>query len=274
MLFLQSHHIVDLYYWVDKELPTQIYKTGRPPLLQKSEIITILIWNTIVLKQKTLSDVHSFMKTYHSHDFHLPKYSAFMNHCHQALPQMLLLLDQLLSATEAVRLMDSTMLPVSKPHRADRHKVAKGIAKFGKNWQGWHYGFKLHASVSLDGRLCGLAFTPANIYDAQIMPNILNQHCTIAVGDTLYGARVMGRIIYENYGTAIVAPPWPSQKKKLATDYQLYLLNQRAKVECVFDYLKEHMHLTSSFPRSVEGYVLHYVRILLSYQIMVLNKGG
>lgn len=274
MLFLHSHHIVDLYCWVDNQLPAQPYITGRPPLLQESEIITILIWNTIVLKQKTLKDIHSFMQTYHGDDFNLPKYSAFMNHCHKSLPKMWSLLEQLLSTTEAVRLMDATMLPVSKLHRVDKHKVAKDIAQFGKNWQGWHYGFKLHASVSLDGRLCGLALTPANIYDAQAMPAILNKYCTIAVGDTLYGAKVMGRIIYENYGTAIIAPPWLSQKKKVATDYQLDLLNQRAKVECVFDYLKEHLHLVSSFPRSVAGYVLHYVRVLLSYQIMVLNKGG
>ena len=83
------------------------------------------------------------------------------------------------------------MLPVSKPHRADRHKVAQGIAAFGKNWQGWHYGFKLHASVSLDGRLCGLALIPANVYDAQMEHQLLNKSTCVAVGDTLYGARVM-----------------------------------------------------------------------------------
>lgn len=217
MLFLHSHHIVDLYYWVDRQLPKETYQTGRPALLSKAEVITILIWNTIVLKQKTLKDVHRFMKTYHGNDFKLPKYSAFMHHCHEALPHMIALLNQLLCATEAVRIMDATMLPVSKLHRADRHKVAKDIAQFGKNWQGWHYGFKLHASVSLDGKLCGLCLTPANVYDAQVMIKILNQHCQVAVGDTLYGAKVMGGIIKNKFGTTIIAPPWPTQKKKLAT---------------------------------------------------------
>jgi hypothetical protein len=265
---LQSHHIVELYCWVDQQIETKPYTTGRPALLSSSETVTILIWNTIVLKQKTLKDVHRFMCAYHSDDFRLPKYSAFMNHCHQALPQMVSLLEHLLSDTKAIRLMDATMLPVSKPHRADRHKVAKNLAQFGKNWQGWHYGFKLHASTTLDGRLCGFVFSGANIYDAQMMPHILNEHCTVAVGDTLYGAKVMGRKVYETYGTAIVAPPWPTQKMKLATTLQNDLLNQRAKIECVFDYLKEHLHLVSSFPRSVRGYFVHYVRVLLGYQIM------
>lgn len=274
MLFLQSHHIVDLYCWVDQHIETPLYTTGRPALLSRSEIITILIWNTLVLRQKTLKDIHTFICTYHQADFQLPKYSAFVAHCHRALPGMLSLLGELLSHTEAVRLMDATMLPVCKLHRADEYKVAKSLTAFGKNWQGWHYGFKLHASMSLDGRLCGIALTGANIYDAQAMVKILNEHCDIAVGDTLYGAKVMGKIIRERYGTVIIAPPWPSQKKKIATPWQIDLLNQRSKIESVFDILKEHLHLVSSFPRSVTGYVVHYVRILLSYQIMALTMGG
>ncbi|MEZ4103673.1 MAG: transposase [Candidatus Paceibacterota bacterium] len=180
MLFLYSHHIVDLYYWVDQQIDTKPYVTGRPALLSESEVITILIWNTIVLKQKTLKDIHDTILVYHNNDFKLPKYSAFVNHCHKALPQMYYLLNQLLGTTEAIRLIDSTMLPVCKNHRVDRYKVAKNIADFGKNWQGWHYGFKLHASVALDGRLCGMAFTLANIHDAQVMTDILNEHCVVA----------------------------------------------------------------------------------------------
>lgn len=273
MLSLQSHHIVDLFYWVDQQIETKLYITGRPPLLSKSETATILIWNTLVLKQKTLKDLHTTMQTYHHADFKLPQYSAFVNHCHQALPTMVRLLDQLLDHTAPIRLLDATMLPVSKPHRADRHRVAKNLAQFGKNWQGWHYGFKLHASTNRKGMLCSYVFTGANIYDAQMMPRLLNEHCCVAVGDTLYGAKVMSRKVHEMYGTEIIAPPWPTQKKKLATKQQTELLSQRSKIECVFDYLKEHLGLVSSFPRSVTGYFVHYVRVLLGYQIMVLCKG-
>lgn len=275
MLFLQSHHIVDLYCWVDSQIDYREHpRTGRPCLMNDSELITILIWNTCTLHQKTLKDIYQTMRLYHEKDFkQLPSYQTFVRRTHSLIPVMLTLLEHLLSDKEAIRIMDATMLPVCKNHRADRHKVAKDIAKFGKNWQGWHYGFKLHASVSLDGRLCGLALTPANVYDAQAMVKILNKHCVLAVGDTLYGAKVMGSIIRNKFGTVVIAPPWPSQKKKLATPWQLKLLNQRSKIECVFDYLKEHLHLVTSFPRSVAGYVLHYVRILLGYQVMALCKG-
>lgn len=275
MLFLQSHNIVELYCWVDTLLPTQpAAREGRPLLFSDSETITLLIWCTVVSKHKTLVDIYNALQVYHQKDFtHLPSYKTFVRRAHQCAPLLLSLLTQLLSEKEAVRILDSTMLPVCKLHRADSHKVAKNIAQFGKNWQGWHYGLKLHASVSLDGKLCGLFFTGANVYDAQAMPKILNKHCRVAVGDTLYGARVMGERIKREYGTVIIAPPFPKQNKKIAAPWQIALLNQRSKIECVFDYLKEHLHLVTSFPRSVGGYVLHYLRILLSYQIMALRKG-
>ena len=271
-LFLHAHHIVDLYCWVADLVPYTPNRTGRPAMLTAPEIITILVWNAVVLKQKTLKDLHGFLRIYHADDFHLPKYAGFVAACHRALPEVYELLQHLLSDREPVRLMDATMLPVCSLHRADEHKVAQRLARFGKNWQGWHYGFKLHASIALDGRLCGIALTGANIYDAQMMPNILSEHCRLACGDTLYGARVMNRIIRAKYGTVVIAPPHWKQKKKIAAPWQLAFLSSRSKIESVYDYLKQHLHLVSSFPRSVNGYILHYLRVLLGYQIMALTQ--
>lgn len=275
MLSLQPHHIIDLYCFVDDIVPrkSQSPEGGRQSLLADSEVITILIWNALVAQQKTLKDLHRFMRLYHVADFpKIPKYNGFLAHCHRLLPTCFELLQMLLCHTKPVRLVDATMIPVCKLKRADSHKVAKNIAKFGKNHQGWHYGFKLHASVDLKGKLCGVALTPANVYDAQMTPKILNRNALLAVGDTLYGARVMREKIWNMYGTIIIAPPHPKQKKKIAAPWQNALLSYRAKIESVFDFLKEHLHLVTSFARSINGYLLHYLRILLAYQIMALQK--
>ncbi len=273
MLFLYSHHIADLYAWVDDLVPKGAPHAGRPPALSDPEVLAILIWHSIVLKQKTLKDMYEATRLYHHVDFpRLPSYSAFVSSCHRALPQMFRLLSLLLSDEEAIRIMDSTMLPVCRIHRADSHKVAQGMAQFGKNWQGWHFGFKLHASISLEGRLSQIAFSGSNTYDAQMMHLILNEHARIAVGDTLYGAKAMGERIKRRYGTVIISPPFPKQNKKIAAPWQTALLNARSKIESVFDYLKEHLHLVSSFPRSVGGYVLHYVRVLLGYQTAMISR--
>ncbi len=267
---LQAHHIIDLYYWIHELTPTKETRTGRPTLLSDAEVLTLLIWNVLVLRQKTLKDLHRAALLYHHEDFHMPAYNTFVAHCHRSLPTMLALLEVLLEDQAPVRILDATMLPVSKLHRANAHKTAKNIAAFGKNWQGWHYGFKLHAGIDLSGRLTSMFFSGANMYDAQAMPKLLNEHCRIAVGDTLYGAKVMGKRVHKEYGTVIVAPPFPKQTRKIATPFQVYLLHQRSKIESVFDYLKEHLHLVSPFPRSINGYLLHYTRILLGYQCMAL----
>ncbi len=272
MLSLQSHHIADLYCWVDDLVPQKVRGPGRPLALEGSETLTILLWHTLTLKQQTLRDICDAVGLYHRKDFpRLPSYQTFVDECHRFLPHMFQLLELMLCDTEAIRIMDSTMLEVCRLHRVDHYKVAPDMARFGKNWQGWHYGFKLHVSISLKGKLCGLALTGANVYDAQAMVKILNEHCRLAVGDTLYGARVMGEFIKEKYGTVIIAPPHPKQKKKVAAPWQIALLNARSKIESVFDYLKNHLRLVSSFPRSMGGYLLHYVRILLAYQIGILS---
>jgi hypothetical protein len=273
MLVLQANHIADLYCWVDDLVEHPPKGPGRPPALLASEVVTILIWHTLVLKQKTLKDIHGTVSLYHQGDFpHLPPYNTFVAACHRALPDMFFVLSSLLSYEEAIRIMDSTMLPVCKLHRADRHKTARNKVAFGKNWQGWHYGFKLHASVSLDGRMCGIVLTGANVYDAQMEHLLLNNHTRVAVGDTLYGASVMRKRMWRRYGTIIIAPPHPKQKKKIAALWQIKLLDARSKIESVFDVLKEHLHLVTSFARSFNGYLVHYLRVLLSYQIAIVSS--
>ncbi len=269
MLSLQKHHITDLYCLVDDILPKEkTNHVGRPSLLANSELISILIWSSLTSKQKTLKDIYRSLKIYHRQDFpRIPKYKGFVAHCHRIIPSLLFALTKLLNLNGEIRLMDSTMLPVCKKYRADNHKTAKGVAEFGKNHQGWHYGFKLHASIDSHGNLCGLTITPANVHDAQMMPRILNKKTQIAVGDQGYNASVMREHIFEKYGTVIITPPHFKQRAKLMTWWQKKLLELRPKIESVFDYLKEHMNLVTSFPRSVKGYLLHYVRVLLSYQV-------
>lgn len=272
-MLVQKQDIINLYVWVDESL-LQIKSSavGRPSLLSDSELITILVWNTMTMKQKTLKDIYEWIRIDYADEFpRLPCYENFIKHCHRALPQLARILSRLLSAKEPIRIMDSTMLEVCRLVRADTHKTCKNIAQFGKNHQGWHYGFKLHASVDLKGRLCAVCFTPASFNDAQAMPSILNQYARLAVGDGGYTASIMRAAIWKNYGTLIVSPPHPKQTKKLLAFWQYQMLRARPKIESVFDYLKEHLNLISSFPRSVNGYCLHYIRILLGYQIMAIS---
>lgn len=273
MLVPKKEHIINLYVWLDDNLPTlRNSAVGRPGKLSDGELVSILIWNTITVKQKLLKDVYQWLKLEYVSEFpQIPCYENFVKHCHRLLPLLIWTLNQLLDTNAPVRIMDSTMLEVCKLIRADIHKTCINIAAFGKNHQGWHYGFKLHASINGKGQFAGLAFTPANEHDAQQMPKILNKYTKVAVGDGGYTASVMHKFLWKTFGTIIISPPHPKQKRKIMAEWQRKLLTVRPKIESVFDYLKEHLNLVSSFPRSVMGYLLHYVRILLGYQIMAIS---
>jgi len=270
MRLLRAHHIKNLIEVVDTFLPRAGVSPhgGRPVKLHVNDVIALLLFSSMAAPQRTLTGIYTWAQVHYYRKFHLPAYSSWMRKCRQALPGMLLILDQLLVKDSVLRFMDSTMLHVCKLVRADRHKVAKGVAAFGKNHQGWHYGFKLHAACNTKGQLAAVFFTPANASDSQQIPYLVNDATMVAVGDGGYTASVMARKMWREHHVRILSPPHPTQRKKVLARWQLTLLRARPKIECVFDYLKEHLFLESSFPRSVNGYAVHYIRILLSYQLM------
>ncbi len=266
---LQKQHIVDLFVWVDDALPKQVPNSngGRPPALSPSELLTILIWDGLNEPHKTLKATYTWIARDYADCFRLPTYKNFVMHVHRNLPAMVWLLQTLLRYDAKLRFADSTMLQVCKNIRADRHKVAAGIAAWGKNWQGWHYGFKLHASIDHNNNLTGICFTPADVYDAQRMEQLVKGSTRVLVGDSHYGANPMRKRLWKRYGIIVIAPPHYKQRTKVMAGWQHVLLMMRPKIEATFDYLKEHMHLVSSFPRSVKGYFVHYLRVLLGYQM-------
>ena len=245
MRFLRAHHITDLVAVVDSFLPRELPdpRGGRPVVLHANEVIAVLIFSSLAAPQRTLTGIYTYAQAHFYRQFNLPAYSTWMKKCNDALPTMLLILDKLLVKDASLRFVDSTMLEVCKLVRADRHKVARGIADFGKNHQGWHYGFKLHATVNPKGQLCAIRFTPANEHDAQQLPYLVNDATRIVVGDGSYTASVMSRKLWREHHTYVLSPPHPKQHKKILAKWQLLLLQARPKIECSFDYLKEHLFL-------------------------------
>lgn len=273
---IQLEHITDLYVIVDELLRDQKkigLKLGRKTILSDSEMITILVWNVLTMKQKTIKDLYTFLRLHLGNEFpEIPKYGGFVAHCNRLIPELFSILSKLLMDKTVIRFLDSTFVEVCKNHRADRYRVAKEIVAWGKNHQGWHFGFKLHAAIDAKGRLCALVVTKGDVYDAQRIPKLVNRYTKVIVGDSHYGATAMYEYIYEKYGILIIAPPHYKQKTKIMAMWQQLLLNMRSKIESMFDYLKEHLHLVTSFPRSAPGYLAHYLRVLIGYQIISLNS--
>lgn len=264
---LAMQDITTLFVFLDDCIEKRT-SVGRPSVLTDSEMLTILIWCSHFLRMKNIKNIHQFIEKYRRGDFpKIPDYSNFVKHGQRMIPVMTKILEESFDTEAELRFADSTMIPVCRLIRADSHKVARGLADFGKNWQGWHFGFKLHGSVNLRGEFCGIHFTPASFHDAQSLPFLVRGKAKIVVGDGTYNARVMRGKLWKAKGVFVLAPPHPKQTTKIMTMWQKRLLEARPRIESVWDILKEHYHLVTSFPRSVLGYLFHYLRILLSYQL-------
>jgi hypothetical protein len=256
---------------VDDSLESRVTGRGRKATLSDSEVVTILAFNLLTCQQQTLRQVYDWVSQYHSSDFpKLPTYQNFVKHCHRLVPALAGLLNSLLSNKAELRFMDSTMLEVCRLVRMRFHKVARGYAKKGYNHQGEHYGFKLHLSIDNDGQICAFVLSDASTHDSRAIPYLVNQHTKVAVGDSGYRS-ALHKKLNRLFGTVFVVPPHYKQQKQLLTKSQLKLLRRRPKIETVFDFLKEHLHLQTSFPRSLQGYALHYLRVLLGYQLLMLG---
>lgn len=107
MRLLPVHTITDVYCIIDDLItePAKL-KRGCPPTLRYSEIITMLIWNVLVIRQQTLKDVYRVICQYHTTDFpHIPPYNRFIDHCHRAIPLMVLLVRNTLCTKRRLSLL-------------------------------------------------------------------------------------------------------------------------------------------------------------------------
>lgn len=266
---LCKNRITDLFVAVDDSV-TKTEGPGRPGLT-KSEVVTILLWNALTENQYLLKDIHAWIGRHYEAEFPaLPHYSAFVDQCHQVLPQLHQLLQQLLASNAPIRWLDSTMVPVCKEHRASHYRVAPKVVGWGKNYQGFWFGFKLHGSINDRGQFCAIALTSADVYDGHMSKKLTNNKTKIAVGDSHYGGRAQTEPLREKNSTIFLAYPHPKQNQKLLAKWQKVLLDFRSKIECVWDQLKEHMRLVTSFPRSATGYLVHYLPLIIGYQLTVM----
>ena len=118
---LQKHHIVDLFVWVDNNLPEQQPNPvgGRPPVLRDSEVLTILIWDGLNEPHQQLKEVYNWIKRDYGDCFpRLPAYQNFVEHCHRLLPTMVWFLESLLCYDARLRFADSTMLEGLQEHQS------------------------------------------------------------------------------------------------------------------------------------------------------------
>ena len=245
------------------KIPEREHSKGRKPTLSNVEAVTVA-----VLKQKqnvvTKKSLYEILEP--------PcRYNAFVRAINSAAKYLAQITASLLSVarenTHPVKFTDATDIPVCLNKNGKRHKTMRALAAWSRTGKGAFYGLKLHLSADLSGKVLALKFTPGNSDDRAVFREMNKKLRGLFVADAGYVSKDLERDFFiENERMVITGVR--SNMKKLATAAHIFLLNLRMRVEIHFRVLKLCYGLITSFPRSIDGYLTHYLAAVCAYLIV------
>lgn len=161
---------------------------------------------------------------------------------------------------------DSTDIPVCLLKNSSKHKVWENLAAFGHSGKGFYYGLKLHLTSDLDRKILTLRFAPADSDDRKVFQEMNKSLFGYFIADAGYvSKRLETDFVIEGKRYVLIRPKW--NMRKLATTFQHLLYQTRMKIEHIFQNLKVSYRLITSLPRSITGYLAHYLYSILAYLV-------
>ena len=242
------------------QLQEREHSKGRKPVLSNSEAVTCAIF-----KQRqniaTIQSLYDILEPPLSYQ----KFVDAVNRAEKYLAAMIAALMRIFGKNaHPVKFTDSTELPVCLLKNARHHRTMQGFAQWSKSSKGWFYGLKLHLSSDVAGRVLALRLTPGNADDRTIFRKMNDKLRGLFVADAGY----LSKELAEDFcidGERLLLTAVRANMKKLATVLQVALLNLRMRVEIHFRMLKVCYGLVTSFPRSVDGYLTHYLAAVAAH---------
>jgi IS5 family transposase len=243
--------------------------SGRKPSLSLAEIATISLIRS-EYSIRTWKATYKLLEDKYSDDFMLPDYKNFVLLMNNKAKVLIVLVNILLQINQRksgiIKLIDSTSLPVCKNIRIGRHKTMRKVATRSKTSMGWFYGLKLHTACDLEGNILHIRFTTGNVNDRVVLDQFLEKlRDSIIIADAGYCSKKLEQKAARNNNVLITC--LRKNMKKIATYLDICLLNLRSRVEVLFSILKERLGLETSLPRSVNGYLAHYIHVIFGYMV-------
>ncbi|HXK38582.1 MAG TPA: transposase, partial [Candidatus Paceibacterota bacterium] len=168
-----------------------------------------------------------------------------------------------------LKFTDATETPVCLLKNSKHHKTMADFATKSKTGKGYYFGLKTHLSADLEGRILALKFTSANGDDRAVFKQMNAKLRGLFVADAGYVGEEFTKDFYiENERMVLTATR--CNMRKIATPDQIELLNLRMKVETHFRMLKVVYGFITSMPRSVGGYLAHYLSAIVAHLLQLL----
>lgn len=233
---------------------------GRKPTLTNSEFVSCAVFKqkqNIATKQ-SLYDILEPPLSYN-------RFVAGLNRVCKYLAAIITAVINLLRKdAHLIKFTDSTEIPVCRNKNSRNHRTMSGLSAKSKSSKGWFYGLKLHLSADVEGRALGLKLTPGNADDRKIFRKMNERLRGLFVADAGYVSEELEQDFFIE-GERLVITGSRKNMKKLSAPWQIALLNLRMKVEVHFRMLKVCYGLVTSFPRSINGYLTHYLAAITAH---------
>jgi len=184
------------------------------------------------------------------------------------------LLDKLGADRITIRIVDATVVPVVKYHRARRCRSfeRKTEVNFGycAAKDTYYYGEKLTVSMTPDGLpSASFILTPANVHDVRAIKEHVGEMAydlagKRVIGDKGYCDGELRETLRVDYQSRLVVPDKRGQQER-TTLRDKKLLTGRKIIETVFEQMQDHMNLDATRAKSHKGLRSRIQSILLSF---------
>ena len=242
------------------KLKVRDHPKGRKPILTNIEAVTC-----VILKQRqniaTKKSLYEIMEPPLSYN----RFVAALNRTTIYLGRIITAVLQLLNQhSHPLKFTDATDIPVCLNKNGKSHRTMSGLAAWSKTGKGWFYGLKLHLSSDVKGKVLALKLTPGNSDDRAIFRQMNEKLRGLFVADAGYVSETLTRDFYLE-GERGLLTAVRANMGKLATDLGIALVRLRMRIEIHFRVLKLRYGLVTSFPRSIDGYLTHYLAAIAAH---------
>lgn len=242
------------------KLKDRDHPKGRKPKLTNTEAVTC-----VILKQRqniaTKKSLYEILEPSISYN----RFVVALNRVAFYLGQIITAILQLLGKnSHPLKFTDATDIPVCLNKNGKSHHTMKGLAAWSKTGKGWFYGLKLHLTSDVAGKVLALKLTPGTSDDRAVFRQMNEKLRGLFVADAGYVSEKLQQDFFLD-GERMLLTAVRANMKKLATDLEIALVRLRMRVEIHFRVLKGCYGLVTSWPRSIDGYLTHYLAAVTAH---------
>jgi len=274
-------NIVEVYCLVDnfvKMVESKITRNpaGRKSMLSKTDYVTLAIF-----KQecgiKTTKQLYDFVSEYMQKDFPpLPSYQQFNDGIKSTFRYFLMIAWALGKMTRQkgakYHIVDSTPLPVCNNQHRFNARLFKGLARPGKNLNGWFWGFKLHLIINHDMEIESIRVSDGSTRDIDVLEgDFIDMITGWLVGDKGYLGKEKAKKLAEK-GIRLLTKVRKNMRQYPVTPTQNYLFSKRQSIEATFSFLKYRLAVINSYARSIEGFFVNVFSAIVTYSFSRTDK--